>query len=110
MKQSVLTEGAVAQKLKEFRLAGMAATLELRLKQGIEEDLSPLEILGLLCEDESNVREENKRKRLYKRNRSGCENVTLAIISPHGVPCRHGNTAYMTTRGMGTDPTRSASL
>jgi Family of unknown function (DUF6444)/zinc-finger binding domain of transposase IS66 len=43
-------------------------------------------------------------------NRSGCENVTLAIISPHGVPCRHGNTACIITRGVGTDPTRSASL
>jgi DNA replication protein DnaC len=69
MKQSVLTAGAVAQKLKEFRLAGMAATLELRLKQAVEEDLSPLEVLGLLCEDETNVREENKRKRLYKQAR-----------------------------------------
>ena len=37
-------------------------------------------------------------------NRSGCENLTLAIISPHGVPCCHGNTACMITRGVGTDP------
>src|SRR6266849_6316114 len=44
------------------------------------------------------------------RNRSGSENLTLAIISPHDIPCRHGNTACIITRGMGTDPTRSASL
>src|ERR1051325_7502210 len=46
----------------------------------------------------------------YHRNRSGCENLMLAITSRHGVPCRHGNTAYFLTRGVGTDPTRSASL
>src|SRR5467141_3456303 len=38
------------------------------------------------------------------------ENLTLAIWSPYGIPCRHGNTAGMITRGVGTDPTRSASL
>jgi hypothetical protein len=43
-------------------------------------------------------------------NRSGCENITLAILSPHGIPCRHGNPACIITRGVGTDPTRSASL
>jgi hypothetical protein len=25
--------------------------------------------------------------------RSGCESLALAMLSPHGVPCRHGNTA-----------------
>lgn len=67
MKQAVLTEGLIAQKLKEFRLSGMAATLALRNKQAQEENLSYLEFLGLLCEDEANVREDNKRKRLYKQ-------------------------------------------
>jgi hypothetical protein len=46
----------------------------------------------------------------WVRNRAGCENLTLAITSRHGVLCRHGNTACIITRGMGTDPTRSASL
>jgi hypothetical protein len=54
------------------------------------------------------------RKKVYggecKGNRSGCENLTLAITSPHGVPCRHGNTACIITRGVGTDPIRGASL
>ena len=44
------------------------------------------------------------------RNRSGYENLTLAITSRPGVPCRHGNTAGIITRGVGTDPTRSTSL
>ena len=43
-------------------------------------------------------------------NRSGSANLPLAISSPYGIPCRHGNTTYITTRGVGTDPTRSASL
>src|SRR5262249_50468658 len=32
------------------------------------------------------------------------------MILPHGVPCRHGTTACIITRGVATDPTRSASL
>src|SRR5215468_771151 len=43
-------------------------------------------------------------------NRSGCESFTLVLISPHGVPCRHGHTAGIITRGVATDPTRSTSL
>ena len=31
-------------------------------------------------------------------------------MAARGVPCRHGNTACMPARGVGTDPTRSASL
>src|SRR5262245_40533712 len=43
-------------------------------------------------------------------NRSGSENLTLAIPSLHSIPCRHGNPAGITTRGVGMDPTRGASL
>jgi very-short-patch-repair endonuclease len=31
-----------------------------------------------------------------KRTRSGCENLSLAITSLHGVRCRHGNTSCLT--------------
>jgi hypothetical protein len=43
-------------------------------------------------------------------NRSGTENLTLAMPSPYGVPCRHGHTGGPTTRCLGTHPTRSPSL
>src|SRR2546428_10612771 len=43
-------------------------------------------------------------------NRSGSENLTLAIQSPHSIPYRHGNTACHTPRHVGTAPARSASL
>src|SRR2546427_7209956 len=46
----------------------------------------------------------------YQRNRSGSENLTLAIQSPHSIPYRHGNTACHTPRHVGTAPARSASL
>jgi hypothetical protein len=39
------------------------------------------------------------------RNRSAGENLTLAIRSPYGIPCPHGNTTCITPRGVGTDPT-----
>src|SRR5215470_8783675 len=44
------------------------------------------------------------------RNRTGSENLTLAIPSPHSIPWHHGNPAGITTRGVGMDPTRGASL
>src|SRR5207302_1082548 len=43
-------------------------------------------------------------------NRSGSENLTLAIQSPHSIPYRHGNTACHTPRHVGTAPARNASL
>src|SRR5262249_37694676 len=43
-------------------------------------------------------------------NRSGSENLTLAIPSSHSIPWRHGNPAGITTRGVGMDPTRGTSL
>ena|SRR2546428_5108855 len=45
-----------------------------------------------------------------ERTRSSSENLILAITAARGVPCRHGNTACIPARGVGTDPTRSASL
>jgi hypothetical protein len=83
--------------------------------------LSPLPMLSAWCADNGGlvigqIKTEAKSNaitaipELLHGNRSGCENVTLAIISPHGVPCRHGHTACISTRGMGTNPTRSASL
>ena len=43
-------------------------------------------------------------------NRTGSENLTLAIPSPYGVLCRHGNPGGPTTRHLGTHTTRSPSL
>ena len=45
-----------------------------------------------------------------RRTRSASENLILASTAARGVPCRHGNTACIPARGVGTDPTRSASL
>jgi DNA invertase Pin-like site-specific DNA recombinase len=44
------------------------------------------------------------------RNRTGSENLTLAIPSPYGVLCRHGNPGGPTTRHLGTHTTRSPSF
>ena len=43
--------------------------------------------------------------RIWERNRSASENLTLAIRSPYGIPCPHGNTSCIPQRGLGTDPT-----
>ena len=48
--------------------------------------------------------------RPFYGNRSASENLTLALRSPYGLPCPHGYIAGITTRGMGADPTRCASL
>jgi len=42
------------------------------------------------------------------RKRSGYENLTLAISSAHGVPCRYGHAPDLPIRPLGTDATRSA--
>ena len=43
-------------------------------------------------------------------NRSGCENLSLAIPSPSSLPCGHGNTGSLNTRHLGAYPARSAGL
>ena len=40
-----------------------------------------------------------------RRNRSGIENLLLAIQSPYGIPCHYGNIACPTARPLGADPT-----
>lgn len=66
MKQQFLPTIQIEKKLKEFRLSGMIATLEMRVKQAEEDSLGYTEFLGLLLEDEENKRSENKRGKLYR--------------------------------------------
>jgi hypothetical protein len=40
---------------------------------------------------------------LHEGNRSASENLTLAIRSPCGIPCPHGNPTCIMPRGLGTD-------
>lgn len=56
----------ISRQLKQFHLSGMRKTLELRVKQAQEEDLSYTEFLSLLLEDEANQRADNRRRRLYQ--------------------------------------------
>lgn len=53
-------------KLKKFNLAGMAKTVELRLSQAQEQNMSHQEFLELLIEDEKINRDDNRRKRLHQ--------------------------------------------
>lgn len=66
MSQGLLSIEEFKKALKEFKLAGIVRTLELRLKQAQEEGFACSEFLGLLLEDEKNSRADNKRSRLYK--------------------------------------------
>lgn len=61
----ILTPIELEKHLKEFKLAGMVKTLEIRLKQAQEDNLSYSEFLALLLEDEVMSRQDNKRIRLY---------------------------------------------
>jgi DNA replication protein DnaC len=67
MKQEILTQDALIQTLKGFRLSGMSNTLGVRLEEARSGQLSYMEFLSLLCEDEKNQREDNKRRRLYRQ-------------------------------------------
>lgn len=66
MKQQLLPAVQIEKKLKEYRLSGMIQTLEIRLKQATEDNLGYAEFLGLLLEDETNKRSDNKHARLYR--------------------------------------------
>jgi len=56
----------IEKKLREYRLSGMIQTLEIRVKQATEENLGYAEFLGLLLEDETDKRMDNKHQRLYR--------------------------------------------
>jgi len=66
MTQSFLPTTEIEKKLRIFRLSGMVAALEVRCKQATEDNLGYTEFLGLLLEDETNKRADNKHARLYK--------------------------------------------
>ena len=57
----------VAKKLKSFRLSGIIKSLDLRIQQAKDDNLSYSEFLNFLLEDEANQRADNKRRRLYKQ-------------------------------------------
>lgn len=66
MKQQFLPTVQIEKKLKEYRLSGMIQTLEMRVKQATEDNLGYTEFLGLLLEDETSKRSDNKHARLYR--------------------------------------------
>lgn len=66
MKPMFLPFPEIEKKLREFRLSGISATLEMRIKQAEEDSLGYGEFLGLLLQDETERRRDNKHKKLYK--------------------------------------------
>ena len=67
MKQQFLPDVSIEKKLREFKLSGMLSTLEMRIKQCQEDNLGCSEFLGLLLEDETNKRADNRHARLYSK-------------------------------------------
>ena len=51
--------------LKDFRLAGIVKTYELRLSEAGEKNLSHREFMEVILEDERLNRETNRKKRMY---------------------------------------------
>src|SRR3989338_7504429 len=66
MPQKFLRRIEIEKKLRAFRLSGIIGTLEMRLKQAAEDSLGYAEFLGLLLEDETTKRSDNKHALLYK--------------------------------------------
>jgi DNA replication protein DnaC len=62
----ILYPSQLEGQLKALRLPGMAKVLSTRLKQAESGKLSHAELVGLLCEDETNARADNKRQKLFK--------------------------------------------
>lgn len=51
--------------LKDFRLAGIVKTYELRISEAAEKNISHKEFLEIILEDESLNRNDNRKKRMY---------------------------------------------
>lgn len=66
MTQQFLPTVVIEKQLRAFHLSGIAQTLEVRIKQAGEDNLGYAEFLGLLLEDETNKRADNKKSKLYK--------------------------------------------
>ena len=66
MKQQFLHTVEIEKRLREYRLSGILQSLDVRIKQAEEDDLGYREFLGLLLEDETIKRQDNKRLRLYR--------------------------------------------
>lgn len=67
MKQQIIPISQIQKSLRSFKLSGIVNTLELRIKQAIDENLGYAEFLSLLLEDEVNRRNDNRRSRLYRK-------------------------------------------
>ena len=81
MTKQILPVSAIEKKLKEFRLSGIADILEVRIKQATDEDLGYTEFLGLLLEDETNKRSENRRIKLYRGSHLPYEKVLWCHVN-----------------------------
>ena len=55
------------KKLKQFKLSGIARSLDLRIQQAKNDNLAYSDFLSLLLEDEANQRGDNKQRRLYQQ-------------------------------------------
>jgi len=64
--QQIMPISALQKRLKDYHLSGMGKSLEIRVKQAEENQLSYAEFLGMLLEDETSSRADNKQKKLYK--------------------------------------------
>lgn len=59
-------------RLRNFKLAGMANSLEERITYANDKNLSYSQFLELLCEDETNSRDNNSYKKRYSRAKLPC--------------------------------------
>lgn len=80
-----MTTHPLQPKLRELKLSGMLQTLELRAAQAVERQLSPVEFLALLLDDEL---ERRSQQRLTRRlAHSGCDSQkTLALFDFAATP------------------------
>ena len=62
------------------------------------------------CENRTITVDSRSEATYFQRNCSGSENLLLVIQSLYGILCHHGNITGIPTRGVGTNPTQSASL
>lgn len=67
----MLTSHPLLPKLRQLKLSGMLNTLDLRAEQATQQQLSPLEFMALLLDDELERREQNRMA--FRLSTSGCQ-------------------------------------
>ena len=84
---------SLIEKIKKLHLAGLLQTADMRAEQAAKEQLSYIEFLELLINDENLNRARNKRNDLMQAFQNS-QHKTIEEFNFHGRPCLNRQVIY----------------